>query len=140
MDIIGRSCMFITSESYRVKLKIHSQPFASPQHHHWQQLLPIDATCSMRPPYEVGFPFLTFWPLRVTRYSQYLPESNIRVTRIKEMITNLLNSWFFKQILLVSTLRNMWRTIILMLGCGGLWGQVPFKTEFLPSTLISPPA
>ena len=139
MDIIGRSCMFITSESY--SLKIHSQPFASPQHHHWQQWCYLQHETSLRS----GF---SFFNLLTPESDQNLifPHSISlnRVTRIKEMVTNLLNSWFLKQILLVSTLENIWRTVwrifILMLGCEGLWGQLPFKTGFFPPTFISPPA
>ena len=62
------------------------------------------------------------------------PESNIQVTRIEEMIINLI----VKQILLISASgdvqRTVWRKCILMLGCKGLtkkW-SVCSVTSFTP--------
>ena len=68
-------------------------------------------------------------------------ESNIQVTRIKEMITDLVKLLIVKQVLLVSNIgniqRTVWRIYILMLGCKGftcLYGIVNvyvFFTFFL---------
>ena len=60
---------------------------------------------------------LTLGPCRVT----IAPESNIKVTRTKGIDHKLKKLLFIKQILLVSSLRNVlrtvWRICILMLEC-----------------------
>ena len=56
-------------------------------------------------------------------------ESSIKVKRIKEMIFNLLSSWFLNKFSL-SVLQKMyraWRICILMLGCKGLKAQTSFS-------------
>ena len=56
-------------------------------------------------------------------------ESNIMVMRIKEMIFNLLSSWFLNKFSL-SVLQEMyraWRICILMLGYNGLKAQTSFS-------------
>ena len=74
--------------------------------------------------YEDAFNLLTLWPLSdkhiISPYN-IIPESHIRVTRIKEMITKLGCSWILNKFSLSPTLGNVWRTVwricILILGC-----------------------
>ena len=103
----------VLSRPFFIRYGAPNYPFLSTPKKSWQSFNPLTSRSDQLP----------ISPYNITH------ESSIKVKRIKEMIFNLLSSWFLNKFSL-SVLQEMyraWRICILMLGCKGLKAQTSFS-------------